>query len=157
MLLQRPALVPWANQEANHKVLKWHSAAGGKKALDKRKCTQRGNALDTIVFLCLARLFMHESSFLLFLEICQSFQIFSLYWKQYLEQHTCASSPLQPKAFTNTPPLSRATSSCLHMGFREPTAFSVHLPSCPPIPWLLDLSALHTLISKPFHEHLLAH
>lgn len=75
-LLQRAALVPWANQGANHKVLKWHSAGGGKKALDKRKCTQRGNALDTIVFTCLARLFMHESSFLLFLEICQSFKIF---------------------------------------------------------------------------------
>lgn len=75
MLLQRPVLVPWANQGANHKVLKWHSA-GGKKALDKRKCTQRGNPLDTIVFPCLARLFMHESCFLLFLEICQAFQIF---------------------------------------------------------------------------------
>lgn len=88
MLLQRPALVPRANQEPNHKVLKWHSAAGGKKALDKRKCTQRGNALDTIVFPCLARLLVPESSFLLFLEICQSFHIFSLYWKQYSEQHT---------------------------------------------------------------------
>lgn len=130
-----------------------------KKALDKRKCTQRGNALDTIVFTCLARLFMHESSFLLLLEICQSFKIFQPGSSTLSSIHTetCIESNLAQSIHQHSPPLSHTTLICVHTGFRGPTAISALLPSCPHSPWLLHFSLLHMLISKPFHQVLLAH
>lgn len=158
LLLQRPALVPWANEGANHKVLKWHSGGGGKKAVDKRKCTQRGNALDTIVFPCLAGLFMHESSFLLLLEIWQSFQIFQLFLEEVLEAELrCALSPLNSKHSPTLPLSHTHYISLLAHGVWGTNSLlcTSHLLS--PHPWLLSLSLLHTLISKPFHQVLLAH
>lgn len=107
-----------------------------KKALDKRKCTQRGNALDTIVFTCLARLFMHESSFLLLLEICQSFKIFQPGSSTLSSIHTetCIESNLAQSIHQHSPPLSHTTPICVHTGFRGPTAISALLPSCPHSP-----------------------
>lgn len=100
-----------------------------RKASHKRICTQEGNALDTIAFVCLVRLFMRGSNFLLLLEICQSFQIF----RPLLEAVLAAAyipryglSQLQPKTFTNIPPLSLThTPTCAHTVSRTNSLLAV--------------------------------
>lgn len=108
-----------------------------RKASHKRICTQEGNALDTIAFVCLVRLFMRGSNFLLLLEICQSFQIFrplleAVLAAAYIPRH--GLSQLQPKTFTNIPPLSHAyTHVCTH-SFENQQPSGCVLPPVPTAP-----------------------
>lgn len=69
---------------------------------------------------------MRGSHFLLLLEIFQSFEFFSLYWKLYFQQHTKTWFEQAAVKNTTPPPLTAPfahTPTLTHMWFGEPTAF----------------------------------
>lgn len=84
-------------------------------------------------FPCLATLFMHESSFLLLLGICQSLQFSAFPGSSTLSStHTeMCIEPTKRQAFTNTPPLSHTTSCTWGLGNQPSLCISPPVPTSP--------------------------